>query len=60
MGVSVYLLCHIKFSLPPATKGVIKEKKKNRTHYSSKMMILMLSITMIILTASASQKNSLR
>lgn len=28
MGVSVYLLCHIKFSLPPATKGVIKEKKK--------------------------------
>lgn len=27
MGVSVYLLCHIKFSLPPATKGVIKEKK---------------------------------
>lgn len=59
MGVSVYLLCHIKFSLPPATKGVIKEKK-TRTHYSSKMMILMLSITMIILTASASQKNSLR
>lgn len=29
MGLSVYLLCHIKFSLPPATKGVIKEKRKN-------------------------------
>lgn len=35
MGLSVYLLCHIKFSLPPATKGVIKEKKKKPAHITA-------------------------